>query len=363
VTFSCKIAPLNYTCTYANFSGSDKIALAPKDLHKDFPSIYSWFVTQQNSLNTTKIIDSPNLLIFIEKNACAFGLVFTDKMLLAEIHLPEYLQGKKTVFFVGYVVNNFSYEVIQNIEESTFNMSFGKMIENCQDRKKRSSQQHFNYYTSEFSNLSYSSLSENLNHGVLNPQYRFINFGVNKLDPSSIHKENTLSKQHEFLADSNEFKGDSNIFPVSESLSKWAPIVYSRTFKDDYRFLAYPSDLNQDEIDWIRSHIQSTFRSAEKLRSSCRWSIFKISESICVVGLSCMGDDIADGEKVIDQNDRRVHLFVGYASRYPFSFLPKRDINDFKLLYKFVKSKWTSRSKSDITMGDYEYIFLEKKRL
>ncbi|MBW4571208.1 MAG: DUF3169 family protein [Tolypothrix carrinoi HA7290-LM1] len=104
-------------------------------------------------------------------------------------------------------------------------------------------------------------------------------------------------------------------------MSRWAVIVYGRTYEVDFRFLALPHDFNRAEQDWTMAHIQTMTRLAEDLPGKPRWAVFK-NDKLCVVGVACMARDLGsqvntnDEEDITrDQRGRPLYTFVGYATR------------------------------------------------
>ncbi len=57
--------------------------------------------------------------------------------------------------------------------------------------------------------------------------------------------------------------------------SKWAGIVYGRSYNLDFRLIAIPEDFTINETHWALEHIIPTTRAAGKLPHHPRWSLFK----------------------------------------------------------------------------------------
>jgi len=129
-----------------------------------------------------------------------------------------------------------------------------------------------------------------------------------------------------------------------------APIVYSRTYEVDFRFIVVPEDFQQDSQsdfqlrnrDWLENHIHSTTLLVERLPDCPRWSIFKNTRH-CIVGLTCMATEISE-DKTRDRESRPLYLFLGYVFRSPVGFQPiPMDLEHFKKLYRYVSENWEEK--------------------
>jgi len=137
----------------------------------------------------------------------------------------------------------------------------------------------------------------------------------------------------------------------STSGDYWAPIAYSRTYSQDYRILAIPSDVESEEA-WIKIHINASIRYPEQLRTSVRWCIFS-KENLCVFGISCMADHIAD-HSVSDEVNRRIPIFLGYVSTDSNPKIPDRNIEDFRRLFSIIQDRWHNHTSFDRLNSTYE---------
>lgn len=131
---------------------------------------------------------------------------------------------------------------------------------------------------------------------------------------------------------------------------EFAPIVYSRTYEVDFRFIVVPEDFQQDSQpdfqvrnrDWVENHIHSTTLLAERLPDYPRWSIFK-NTSHCIVGVTCMATAVSE-DKTRDRESRPLYLFLGYVFRSPVDFQPiPMELEHFKTLYHYVSEKWEEK--------------------
>ncbi|MBC1238345.1 hypothetical protein [Nostoc sp. 2RC] len=142
-------------------------------------------------------------------------------------------------------------------------------------------------------------------------------------------------------------------------MSRWAAIVYGRTYEVDFRLLALPHDFNRTETDWLMSHIQTMTRLPEELPSKPRWAVFT-NDRLCVVGVACMARDL--GEPVNnnaqditrDQRGRPLYTFVGYATRVTdqdIVKIPDYLPENFSLFnppyYQYVTANWLLKSYDD----------------
>ena len=135
--------------------------------------------------------------------------------------------------------------------------------------------------------------------------------------------------------------------------SKWAGIVYGRSYHLDFRLIAIPEDFTSDETNWALEHIVPTTRAASKLSNHPRWCLFK-SKSYCILGVTCMVRDLINDEGengaenlTKDAQGRPLYIFVGYGTkintrRYAINFPAYKDTNleIFQPLYQYVRDRW-----------------------
>ena len=134
---------------------------------------------------------------------------------------------------------------------------------------------------------------------------------------------------------------------------KWAAIIYGRTYHIDFRFITIPQDFTTTEKNWAAQYILSTFRQANKLSASPRWSLFK-NRSHCIVGVTCMVRDLLAGmdQSIIDllskdNRGRPLYIFVGYTTRLKksnliknFPFYQDQYLYPFQNLYQQILQVW-----------------------
>lgn len=161
--------------------------------------------------------------------------------------------------------------------------------------------------------------------------------------------------------------------------SKWAGIVYGRSYHLDFRLIAIPEDFATDETNWALEYIIPTTRAASKLSLHPRWSLFK-NKDRCIVGVTCMVRDLIDDRQYIGQDltkdtqGRPLYVFVGYATkinpkRYTINFPACDDTNlkIFQPLYQYVQEQWlvkdsgVNRKKTSLT--NYQKLSFTKIKL
>jgi hypothetical protein len=130
--------------------------------------------------------------------------------------------------------------------------------------------------------------------------------------------------------------------------SKWAPIIYGRTYSVDFRFLVTPWNFEERHKEFFWNYIKVTTRSAENLSGKPRW-LFIRTKKRCLVGITCMVRDLIGSHTEPDLEDmtrdrqgRPLYAFVGYVSEDPTPFcIPAMNLELFAAPYlKFVSQKW-----------------------
>lgn len=128
-------------------------------------------------------------------------------------------------------------------------------------------------------------------------------------------------------------------------MSKWAAIVYGRTYHLDFRLITVPHDFTPQDITWASQHIVATTQQARNLIGSPRWSLFK-DHHHCVVGVTCMVKDLI-GDRVKDDQGRPLYVFVGYVAQLTenqaiqnLPFYAENCLDSFKILYQEIESVW-----------------------
>ncbi|MEC4813259.1 MAG: hypothetical protein SAK29_08325 [Scytonema sp. PMC 1069.18] len=139
--------------------------------------------------------------------------------------------------------------------------------------------------------------------------------------------------------------------------SKWAPIVYGRTYEVDFRFIVTPEDFEEKELEWVANYIRVTTRTPEKLPNNPRWLLLK-SRRYCLVGVTCMVRELIastnfEGAEDFtrDSQGRPLYVFVGYiAQKSPEAgvldcpTIPPMDLRCFAKLYDYVRQRWLEKS-------------------
>ena len=144
-------------------------------------------------------------------------------------------------------------------------------------------------------------------------------------------------------------------------MDSWSVIVYGRTKKADYRFLAIPNDFDIEEQNWARKYIHGTTVYREKLPGHPRWSLFK-NHKHCVFGVTCMVKELIGSEPKYeymakDAGGRSLHIFVGYVAQ-----INKYNLNSLKILpglenLDFFKSEYLLTSLKKLWhLKDYQLI-------
>ena len=122
----------------------------------------------------------------------------------------------------------------------------------------------------------------------------------------------------------------------NSKVTKWAPLVYGRTYEIDFRFLAKPDDFGKERENWSRGHISASllFSTYDELRGHPRRVMFR-DQDHCIVGISCMVDEIpgVPDEQCRDKNDRPLYIFIGLVSQTPFPQIPSRELRWFSEIY------------------------------
>lgn len=136
--------------------------------------------------------------------------------------------------------------------------------------------------------------------------------------------------------------------PINEL---WAPLVFSRTQFVDFRLLAAPQDVPEDDLDWMRDHIWGSTAHPDDLRNGHRWSLFK-SDQYCVFGFTGMASLLSANRTRV--NNRDLYVFAGWAcqvdvdetgslshARVPaVELLESTSFSVIRPLYRYVRQSW-----------------------
>ena len=130
-----------------------------------------------------------------------------------------------------------------------------------------------------------------------------------------------------------------------------APLVHSRTFEIDFRFLAIPAGLDAETRAWVDHHLESAMVYPEKLRQRVRWVFFR-NDTYVVFGVICQNQMLAGSSDLQrftkDFKGRDVYLFAGYMLKgnpQPGKLVPRR-IELFSGLLRYVAKHWEEQSSS-----------------
>lgn len=127
------------------------------------------------------------------------------------------------------------------------------------------------------------------------------------------------------------------------SPSKWAAIVYGRTYEVDFRFITVPEDFTEQDKIWAERYILGSTRSPEKLIGNPRWSLFK-DEAHCVVGVTCRVKELMQNtsnesidNRTKDDQERPLYIFVGYVAQLIQGVsiqIPSMNLDLFRRIYQ-----------------------------
>lgn len=133
--------------------------------------------------------------------------------------------------------------------------------------------------------------------------------------------------------------------------TRWAPLVYARTLKVDFRLLAIPDGMDAVDLDWLRECIEGSTVDPDHLRDHSRVSLFR-NERFCAFGVTCMAGLLSSRNAKV--GNRELYLFAGYATRAPEPFsataacaaipslagLRRGAFRPFRPLYQHVNRFW-----------------------
>lgn len=131
-------------------------------------------------------------------------------------------------------------------------------------------------------------------------------------------------------------------------MATWTPIVFSATYRVDYRLLCAPPSLAQGTLRrWVTSFAVSALHAPDLTSAFQNWALFQ-NERWRVVGIGCWASDVAGAhsDKVVDDQNRRISLFLGFAAqpdshgRFPNPPMCNSGLKPFRGLYDFVLKHW-----------------------
>ncbi|BAQ63127.1 hypothetical protein GM3708_3533 (plasmid) [Geminocystis sp. NIES-3708] len=140
------------------------------------------------------------------------------------------------------------------------------------------------------------------------------------------------------------------------SKPKWKPVVYTRTYEVDFRFITLPNDFDLETKNWLESYISPSMRSVQtkNLSDHPRWVLVK-NEQYCLVGVTCLVRDLISSseenqEYTQDTCGRPVYGFFGYVCEMDNMFenddfdIPSKIMSNFESLFNYVKDEWFLKS-------------------
>lgn len=159
--------------------------------------------------------------------------------------------------------------------------------------------------------------------------------------------------------------------------SKWAGIVYGRSYHLDFRLVAIPEDFTNDETNWALEYIIPTTRAASKLVHYPRWSLFK-NRTHCIFGVTCMvrdliGENNQEGAENLtkDAQGRPLYIFVGYSTKInPHKYILRfptyqgTNLAIFRPLYQYIQDQWLVKDsdfhRKKTTITNYQRLSFKK---
>ena len=183
---------------------------------------------------------------------------------------------------------------------------------------------------------------------TLSNQPSQLSSSVSEKQPESKSKSESIkSPQLSSLTTSEKVIPQQSAHSIASS-SKWAPLIYGRTYAVDFRFLAVPHDFNERITNDIWEFIKVTTRSAENLSSKHRW-IFLRTNRHCIIGVTCLIRDLLPSDKdnvsedlTRDRHGRPLYAFVGFVSKTLVpSVVPAMNLALFAAPYlELIPQKW-----------------------
>jgi hypothetical protein len=132
---------------------------------------------------------------------------------------------------------------------------------------------------------------------------------------------------------------------VTDSRTGWAPVVHGRTFRVDFRphLLVVPEWFTDQDIATVRRFVLASMRTAERLPEGERWLMVKTSQ-FQMVGVTCMAEAVS-ADMIHDRSasggaGRPLHVFLGFATGDLAADPPPMELEIYKPLYDFVRSRW-----------------------
>lgn len=100
-------------------------------------------------------------------------------------------------------------------------------------------------------------------------------------------------------------------------MARWAPLVYARTLKVDFRLLAIPGEADAADLEWLRECVEGSTVYPDELRENSRVSLFR-NDRLCAFGVTCMAGLLSGRNTKV--GSRELYLFSGYVTPAPNRF-------------------------------------------
>ena len=123
--------------------------------------------------------------------------------------------------------------------------------------------------------------------------------------------------------------------------SDWYAVVYSRTYRFDYQYLAAPDWLDTEQRTALQLHVNTTLRARNKLYGQRRWSISSCKGAY-FVGITCLSNDISK-KNCRDASGREIPLFLGYATKKRPKLLIGTELKQYEVLYRVIDKYWETK--------------------
>ncbi|WP_422928774.1 hypothetical protein [Singulisphaera sp. PoT] len=113
---------------------------------------------------------------------------------------------------------------------------------------------------------------------------------------------------------------------TSKAQAVWEPLVFGKTSRADYSYLAIPASFGQDDRAWAEgflrgSRLQASYACAFGV---ARYFLFK-SPTHCGVGVTLPATMLSDDKsKTLDPEGREVYVTLGAVARYDEAEFPER---------------------------------------
>lgn len=170
----------------------------------------------------------------------------------------------------------------------------------------------------------------------------------------------------------------------------WSPLVYSRTFQADYRFIVMPEDIADSppkkKVLKIIIDVISGLTAISSKEKNDRW-LFIRDNTHCIIGIISKAEDLISSQQKVhfirtflaqqpyssqkitkDIDGRDFYVFAGYVTQLPTNgelpFLPfvNMNRNSFEVLYSYVCKVWLDYQHNVSTsIQNYSYVIRSKE--